>query len=174
MKEDMPQDFEPLLAFIGRSRVWRFFSRNCLLCFLIAAGIRCILDYTQTETKMLTLIGLIGSVFCLKQFGLDRCIWIWLLAGVIYPFTIVFWGEVHGLRADGPFKNFQPQSVDLVSIALCGMLFAVPCALLFIKKLNGVTALWKVPLSVFSLILVMNPFFLLLFLCAARLLCKNC
>ena len=43
---------------------------------------------------------------------------------------------------------------------LRGMLVDVPFSLLFMKKAQGVSMLWKVPLCVFFLILALEPLFL--------------
>lgn len=175
MSEKEPQGFEPLLAGIGRSRAWRFFARNRLLCLLIAIGILCILDQRHAETKIVAVIALIGSVFCLKKFALDRCIWIYLLAMLIYPcIAIVAYEAALRVQTDWQITAFPLHAIYLVCSSFLGLLPAVPCSLFFIKKFNKISELWKVPLCVFFLISALHPFYLLIFYCLGGLFITNC
>ena len=138
-----------------------FVRREWPLCLFAATALCSIFFcYDDAPRRFAGLIGLAGGALCLKRFGLDRNIWIYLLAAVLAILPGISLDDVKRVRTDWQLHNFDTQLVWLMLASLRGLLVAVPFSLLFMKKAQGVSMLWKVPLCVFFLILALEPLFL--------------
>lgn len=151
------------------SRAWAFVRREWPLCIFAALAGIVVYDgyygYEQPSRGLagLALAGLAGGLFCLKRFGLDHCPWVYLLAALLTLPTNISLEDAQALRAAyAPLRNWHTLSISLMFGSLRGMLAAVPFSLFFLRRLPGCSALWKIPLSVFFLILALKPLFITL------------
>lgn len=148
------------------SRAWAFVRREWPLCVFFGLSVYVVFaayyGYEQASRELagLALAGLAGGLFCLKRFGLDHCPWVYLLAALLTLPTNISLEDAQALRAAyAPLRNWHTLSISLMFGSLRGMLAAVPFSLFFLRKLPGCSALWKIPLSVFFLILALEPVF---------------
>lgn len=151
------------------NRLWTFVRREWPLCIFAALAVFVVYDgyygYEQPSRGLagLVLAGLAGGLFCLKRFGLDHCPWVYLLAALLTLPTGISLEDAQALRAAyAPLRNWHTLSISLMFGSLRGMLAAVPFSLFFLRKLPGCSAFWKIPLSVFFLILALKPLFITL------------
>ena len=143
------------------NRLWAFVRREWPLCIFAALALDVALSYYDDALRRLAcLIGLAGGLFCLKRFGLDHCPWIYLLAGVLACLAQISLDDAKELRATyNLLHSWKPLFICLMFASCRGMLASIPFSLLFLRKLPSFSALWKIPLCVFFIILALEPFF---------------
>lgn len=143
------------------NRLWAFVRREWPLCVFAALSFFVVFWYDDAPRRLACLLGLAGGLVCLKRFGLDHCPWIYLLAGVLACLAQISLDDAKELRASYNLLRFwKPLFICLMFASCRGMLASIPFSLLFLRKLPGFSALWKIPLCVFFIILALEPFFL--------------
>lgn len=142
------------------NRAWTFLRREWPLClFVVGAMYDVLFYYDDVPRKIAGLIGLGGSLFCLKRFGLDHCPWIYALAAVLTLPTDISVEDANLLQAYKPLHNWEPLFIQLVFGSLKGMLASIPFSLFFLRKVQGFSAIWKIPLCIFFMLLALEPLF---------------
>lgn len=137
-----------------------FVRREWPLCLFAVLSMSVIATYDDASMRRVALAGMLGGLFCLKRFGLDHCFWIYLLAAVLTFPTGIPLADAKALQASHePLRPWGVLFICLVFGSLRGMLASIPFSLLFLRAMGGFSALWKVPLCTFFIILALEPIF---------------
>ncbi len=134
-----------------------FLRREWPLCLVTVCSLYFIGGYSTPAERITGAIGLIGALFCLKRFGLDHCLWIYLLALILVLPSGITLEDARALREYWPLNTVTVPLIRGMANAVKGMLYAIPFSLIFVFTARRVSPLLQVPLCIFFLLLALRP-----------------